>query len=179
MRIVGINGIRCNNCPVLPRMRHSFQREFTPTEFIVEEDTGCALWQISRMREFAQELREKYDDGADLLLVGYSMGGIQACKIATELRHSRCIGIVTIFSPHTMFGGIFPRIIGASRNTQVPIISFHGAYDPFVRWGTRHPNAAAHIILSTDHYRDLLNNPECGDIVARESKRVFFPEAQG
>ena len=174
MRIIGINGIRCYDCPVLRRLRPAFEREFAPDEYVIEEDTGCGVWQLSRMRRFAQEIQEKHDDGSLLLLIGYSMGGIQACSIATGLTRSKVAGIVTIFAPHTMFAGVFPRIIGPGRLPQAPIISFHGARDPYVRWGTQHPASSAHIILDSDHYRDLLQKPNLADTIARESKKFLY-----
>jgi hypothetical protein len=154
----------------------SYKRVFPQAGFVRLAEGGA--WPFihnDRIRDFAEWAVRLYDDGEPKLLVGHSGGGIVACVIAACFFRSEILGIVTIHSPHTYPGisSVLPYTYGMPR---APILSFGGQYDWKVpHWFTKHPLSVEHILLPTDHWRMVVQQPMYADRIARETKRVLFP----
>lgn len=166
MRIIGIVGIEWD--PSIGAMwQHigcAFKAHYPESEMYVEE-TLYSLWNIQKMKELVDHIVQKHDTGEDVLLVGHSMGGVLACAAASRFKKSVVRGVVTIFSPHGVCLGIFPRLLG-TEELKVPVVSFGAWYDHLVPWGTEHPQSCSHTRLWTDHYQELYQNKELARQIA-------------
>jgi len=78
----------------------AFGNQFPDAEFIVEHSFYLP-WQISRIKKYANEIVKKYDTGEDVMLVGYSLGGVIVCAIAPRFKKSQVQCVVTINTPQT------------------------------------------------------------------------------
>jgi pimeloyl-ACP methyl ester carboxylesterase len=174
MRVIGISGMRSFRNPVWMTICASLRETFPGVSIRVEEDAWCEPWEIRRMRRFIDRLVDTYDDGKPTLLIGHSLGGVYSCAIANRFRQTKVHGIVSIFAPHGMFGGFFPRVLSAHQKLNVPIITVHGERDKWVRWGTKHPQSAVHLSLDADHYLDLANTKRLADTIVRTTSRHIF-----
>lgn len=179
MRIIGINGVWCNDNPIWNTLRPAFLEQLPGSEFVVEEEKDCWPYEIDRLLQFGRNIVKRHDTGEDMLLVGHSMGGVTACAIADQFQHSRICGIVTIYSPHSTYLGVFTLLLQASQMLRVPIVTFGAWKDELLwfGWGTSHPQSKAHTLLKSDHYLDLVQKPAIAATIARESKRLLFSSA--
>ena len=173
MRILGINGVWCHTNPIWNTLVPAFKEKFPDAQFVIEEDSGCWPTEVRRMRKFVDHLYDKYDDGVDALLVGHSMGGIYASALANRFQRSTVRGVVTIFSPHSFLGGVFPLVLGVTP-LKAPIVSFRATRDMLVWWGTKHRQSIAHTDLSCDHFVQLSRSKELAEKIADDTKKALF-----
>lgn len=179
MLIIGINGVWCNQNPIWNTLRPAFLKQLPDSAFVVEEEKDCWPYEIGRLQQFGRDIVERHDTGEDMLLVGHSMGGVTACAIADQFQRSRIRGIVTIYSPHGAYLGIFSLLLQATQILRVPIVTF-GAWKDELLWlglGTSHPQSKGHTVLKSNHYLDLVQNPAIAETIARESTRLLFSSA--
>ncbi|GEM_PF-4903571 len=158
MRIVGITGVLTTSphSAMWMHLQQSFARHFPRSSFFVEH-LFYLPWEIYKMRSFANYIVDKYDDGEDeLLLLGYSMGGVLARNVAGSLRKTRVNTIVTIFSPHMLWGSWFSTMLGAPQYDSVPLLSFQARNDCVVWWGSRPRHSSSHYVIDSSHYLSLL-----------------------
>ncbi len=172
MKIIGIVGILDfprSEDRVWRRLRTAFSREFLGADFIIER---CLYlpWQGARMRCFAKSILEKYDTGEEIMLVGYSLGGLIACTIAPRFKKSLVCAVVTIGAPHKL--NFFYRLL---ENTpyalSIPVHTFAGILDPIVPWFvTQYPNDI-HTNLFADHLISFVLSDQPARKVAQVVKR--------
>lgn len=178
MRIIGISGLWSGHWdyknPIWPNFAIAFGKEFPGSEFCVEEEPYCQLWQIQRLRDFIDRLALQYDDKKETILVGHSMGGVVACGVASKMHHSR-VSIVSVFSPHDCSDRYFQRALDVPEHLDVPIISFHGCQDGWVPEGTKHPQSVKHTELNSDHLWSLVDHPEHAAEIAAVARKHFSP----
>lgn len=179
MRMVCISGawVRGGQLPFWPNVQSEFHGWIPEiSEMVVEALEFCHPWDYERLREFRDYLVKKYDDGKPTIFVGHSMGGVLACAVAKRLRRTRVLGIVTLFSPHRMFGGAFLRALDAQGNLGgMPIISFGAVGDLLVPfWATRHPHARRHIRVMALHRRSLEKRRRLVQKIARIVHEEIF-----
>jgi pimeloyl-ACP methyl ester carboxylesterase len=159
-----------------PNFEAAFKKYFPRASFVVEEK-WFSPWRGEDMREFADSLRRKHDDGDEALLIGHSMGGVIACAIAPRFKKSRIRGVITICSPHQLFGGIFPRMLGVEKRIPAPVISFGGVFDYLGPWGAQYGQARAHEALLADHYFALLYSQKPAERIAEAAHTTLFAQA--
>ena len=176
MRILCISGVWCLQHPgsMWSNIGTAFTDQFPDAELVIAEEHNLHPWEFERMRRFCDHLVHAYDDGMETLLVGHSMGGIIACAIAKRFKKTRIHGIVTIFSPHTFLGGVFPMVLSVTDDLRIPIISFGAVGDILVWWGTRHPESRMHQMLWSTHLSSLINNSRIARIIAVTTKCKLF-----
>ncbi len=155
MRIIGIVGIWSTETLYKPTWKHleaAFRKRFPVSTFCVEYQ-WFSPWEGERMRNFAKRIVEKHDtDGEEIMLVGMSMGGVIAAAIAPMFKKAKVCKVVTIWSPHTFWGGVFSRMLGSDlKDVGAPVLSCAARYDWCVIWGAQHPAAKKHIVVATDH----------------------------
>ncbi len=154
-----------------------------PEAHIYYEQAQYQLWDIGKIRALGEQIVAEHDCGEEVLLLGHSMGGIIACGIASKFKRSRVRGIVTVFSPHTAghwFGLPVPwldfsrLIFGHTTHLSVPVISFGGLFDPLVPFVfSRHPQAARHANLPSDHRFMLGWNSEIARRIGEETGDIY------
>ena len=166
----------CDRNPVWNNLEAAFRRRFHVSEFVIEEEVNCHPWQVARLRRFADRILERYDDGEETLLIGHSMGGVTACAIANRFRKSRVRGVVSIFAPHRLLGGLFARSLQVPREMRVPVITFEAQRDRLVWWGAKHPQSVVHTVLATNHLDDLVNDHRHAEKIAEEARKALCPE---
>jgi pimeloyl-ACP methyl ester carboxylesterase len=171
--ILGINGVLCYDNPVWNTLMPAFLRYFPSAQCVVEEDTGLQLWQLRRMQRFMEMLCKKYDrPETKLILVGHSMGGLFASAIASRLQEAELAGVTTVCSPNSSVW-MYPLYLGAARRFDAPAVSFGGARDRYVLYGTRHPRAVYHQTIDCDHYESLSRNRQVAEWIASVSAKHF------
>lgn len=171
MRIIAIVGIWNFPREYQPLWQHfetAFTEEFPGSHFFLEQE-WFSFWEKSRIRHFSDRIVEKYDDGGkEILLLGYSMGGVIAAAIAPRFRNTPVRKVVTVWSPHTFLGGLFSRMCGSTLGAlPAPILSCQSRFDWFVPWGSKYPNATRHIIVPCDHLFSLLWSKKPANLIAR------------
>lgn len=176
MRLLAINGVWCFQNPVWNTLIPALRSVLPITEVAVVEDTGAHPWQITRLRRFRDRIVEKYDDGEVTLIVGHSMGGVTGCAVAGSFRRTCVVGIVSIFAPHTTWGGAFPHLLDGAGKLPAPIVTFRGRYDELVWWGTKHPESARHTTLRANHFSDLVDFKHNAETIADITEKTLFPK---
>ena len=121
------------------------------------------------MRKFADSIVAKYDTGEELVLVGWSMGGVIACAIAGRFRKSRVQALATIFSPHRYPFTLFPRMLDSGKDwiRSIPVVSFAGTFDVVVPWGAKYPTALMHTKILSDHVLGLIFSHKPAKIITQ------------
>lgn len=177
MHIIAISGIWCpeQTIAIWEPMLRAFKKNFPFARMSVEQEGGIWPWDIARMNDFCDRIVARHDEGGKTLLLGHSMGGVFATAIANRFRRTPVFGVVTIFSPHLFFGGLYPWLLGETERVRAPIVSFGASDDELVWWGTRHPQSISHTTLLSTHYVSLLTSPELVDEIATTTKKVLFP----
>lgn len=171
--VLGINGVLCYDNPIWNTLKPAFLRHFPTAQCTVEEDTGLELWQLRRMQRFMSMVLEKYDrPQTELVLIGHSMGGLFASAIASRLQRAELVGVTTICSPNSNVW-LYPLYLGATRRFDAPVVSFGGARDRYVLYGTRHPRAIYHQAIDCDHYESLSCNRQMAEWIASVSAKHF------
>ena len=168
MKIVGIVGIidlglRGNR--LWCNMRDALAREFPNTEFALERRFYLP-WQAQKMRAFADSIVAKHDTGEELILLGYSLGGIIACAIAPRFVRSNVRLIATVGTPHQL--AFLRRMLaptGAPYAT--PDITFSGVLDPVVLWFLTDVPGSKRVSLLSDHLLCFLLSSRPAAAVAR------------
>lgn len=181
MKIIGIVGILDfpqSEDRVWKNLRLAFAEQFPSADFCVEHALYLP-WQTKKISSFADSILEKHDSGGDVLLLGYSTGGIIACEIAREFEKSRVRAVVTICAPHKIprFNTIRPP---RSATLQMPVLTFAGLFDPFVFFGlSTHPDGV-HTNLMTDHLFWFFLSKRPAMAVAQRTRRFLtaFTPAQ-
>jgi pimeloyl-ACP methyl ester carboxylesterase len=172
--------------------------EIMPDATFVIEHALYFPWQKDIIATFANDIVEKHDTGEDLILLGYSLGGIIACACAPRFTKSNIRVIATIGAPHRI--GMFYRWLNAEATPlPMPVLSFTGILDPVVlSMLTRYP-ASIPIPIISDHLilfflstypakivakaishqlgQDLLQN-ETNTVSVSEQPEVHVPTAQ-
>lgn len=174
MRIIGISGAWSINNPIWSLLGPAFIQQFKG-QFVVEEEHNCHPWHIARLSHFAKKIVRGYDDGAQTLLVGHSMGGLVACSIANKFKKSHVCGVVTICTPHQFPNRLFAHMFGAGTKVNAPIVSFGAKNDEVVWWGAAHPQARRHITINSDHFFALADDHQLAHSIAQQSKNILFP----
>lgn len=177
MRIICVSGVWSYGNPIWDTIVPALAEELPVESHVHEEDTGLHPWEIARMRRFVQVTAARYDDGVETLLVGHSMGGIMACAMAEHFAKTHVLGIVSIFSPHQLFGGMFAQAHGLRPRPVAPLVSFAAQRDELVWWGAEHPHARLHVTLPSNHFTELVGNYDLAKRIATTVRRALFPEA--
>lgn len=156
MRIVVIVGVVDSgilNRELWRRLDEVFEVEFPGVPVIVER-SWYLPWDFQKMRKYGDRIVEKYDTGEDVILMGYSMGGVVASSIAARFTKSNVRMLATVFSPHQFLWGWFSSALGSNQNgfENFPVVSFTAKYDWIVWWGSAYPAAIKHFPLECDHY---------------------------
>ncbi len=152
MRIISIVGILDSphdECGFWQKFRSAFEDQFPYAKCTVEH-AFYLPWQRKKIQAFAHSILDKYDAHEDVMLVGYSLGGIIACAIASQFKKSRIRCVVTVCSPHGMT--FYYRWLHAELTPlSMPVFTFSGSLD-FVVPGffARYPNSI-HTSLPSDH----------------------------
>ena len=179
MRCIGFNGILCENNSVWTPLESALRRRIAISEFVVEEELNCKLWQVRRFRRYIRNVVQKHDTGGKALLIGHSLGGVAACAAVRLFKCTEIVGIVSICAPHTLYGGVCQIVFGGYRRLSVPILTFEGLRDQHVSVGARHPQSLRHTELDSDHYYELCRKPQhaakIADVTA-EMHRLLPPE---
>jgi surfactin synthase thioesterase subunit len=138
--------------------------------------------EVEKVKDFAISIVQKHDrEDEQILLVGHSMGGVIACGIAPLFKKSKVVGIVTIFTPHTM-GAFLPRwnfyerYFPHAQSDTIPVVSFGGLLDPTV-WFlfTRHSNAVFHRLVLSDHHVVLGRSTALSRLIAKSVRSHISP----
>jgi len=171
MRIVGISGIHSCKNPVWDQFRIAFSEALPEWELCVEEEEYCGIFELRRFSDLGRRLIEKYHDGIPTLFVGHSMGGLVACKVASELhkKGTPIVGIVTVFTPHGYPG--LPTFLDVPDDPGVPVVSFQAIIDIMVWFGARHPRAISHTIVASFHQQVLCETPRIARQIVATSLR--------
>lgn len=182
MRILCITGAWCwrHPQPIWKNLMEALREAFP------EADRNIALgeisflhpWQFSRMNAFCNRMVRKHDIGGDILIVGHSMGGVMGYEIAKRFKHTRVVGVATIFSPHTFLGGMFPKKLGThvcETGKDIPVVSFQARIDQIVWWGAEHPDAIYHEYVLSDHRFALQYVPSIARKIAQSIRFSFYP----
>ncbi|MDP2648676.1 MAG: alpha/beta fold hydrolase [bacterium] len=176
MKIVGIVGVLYlpkSEGRVWRNLRCAYEEEFPGCEFVVEKMLYLP-WQKTKMRAFAQRILERHDHGQEIILLGYSLGGVIACAIAERFAKSRVRAVVTIVAPHRV--GLFYRALGTKRHLlRMPVFTFTGLFDVFVpRFLTMYPGNI-HADLRSDHLLFFILSQEPARAVARGTRAGLAP----
>ncbi len=157
-------------------------KERYPGATFVYKHAWYQPWDIEKIQSLGERAVLDEDTGEDVVLLGHSMGGVNACGIAGQFKRSRVRGIVTIFSPHTMGGWLLPFLNFARMvypnvpAPRAPIISFGGWFDPLVWFFfTRHPNAVHHVNVISDHHYMLGLNKGVASSIAETVGDIICP----
>lgn len=169
MRIVAISGIL--DYPDRYAMWNHWKRAFTrvyPNATFVAEHQFYHFYNVRFMRAFAAEIVGRHDTGESLLLVGHSMGGLIALRVAAQCKKSLVCGVVTVFTPHRLYGGLFRLANRAPRlRKDIPVVSIEASGDTTVWHGARYHKQYPHEIIHSNHWRDLVRYPDYADEIAR------------
>ncbi len=178
MYIIGVSGAWTERCPVWGPIFAACLRVYPDAKVVLAEIPYCQPWEIARMHALIDDIVAKFGRREECLLMGHSLGGILACASALRFS-SRIVGIVTICSPHTYFGQVYPLItlLGADKWAQTPILSYGARRDEVLWWGmgTRHPHALRHVVLDTNHLSDFVDDPAHANRIVHDTKRLFAP----
>lgn len=107
-------------------------------------------WQITKMHTFARRIASKYDDGTPTILLGYSLGGLIALRVASDFQHTPVIAVATISTPHSLawlwsFKNNLPK--------GVTFISFVALLDLIVPFFLSYVPYHSHLLVSTHRHR--------------------------
>ncbi len=166
MRIIGICGIldsaqlknpKKGMTPMWKNLRTASRYAFPGSTF---STTRCWYWHLGlwKAKKYCDRILRMYDTGEDVILVGHSVGGLLACRLAGRFKKSRVVGVVTINTPFHFHYALFPYLFGGRKKLHVPVVSFGGTRDWLVPWGTKHPQAIVHTMFDADHQEDLKVN---------------------
>lgn len=171
MRIVGISGIHSCNNPIWTQFRVAFSELLPESELFVEEEEYCGIFNLNRFNDLRRRLIAKYNDRIPTLFVGHSMGGLVACKVASELHKigTPISGVVTIFTPHGYPG--LPGLLEVPEDPGVPVVSFQATIDILVWFGTRHPYAISHTVVDSYHQHVICETPHVARQIVKASLR--------
>lgn len=171
MRIIGISGINSHNNPIWDQFRIAFREVLPSSEFVVEEEKYCSLFEVHRFNDLSRRLITTYNDGVETFFVGHSMGGLVACKVAAELHQkgTPIPGVITIFTPHGYPG--LSRVLEVPENPGVPIVSFQALVDVLVWFGSRHPHAVSHTVVGSFHQSVICNSPHVARKIVQTALR--------
>ena len=172
MKIIGIAGIlefpKKSDGRLWKKLRNAFNKHIPNAEFVFE-GVFYFPWEKTKICNFSESVINKHDTGEDIILVGYSFGGIIATAIAERFKISHVRMVVTIVTPHKI--KIFSRMLGYSKEAPVPIISFGGIFDLVVPCSiTKHPRSKQHIRLLSDHLILFLFSCRPAERIARVTK---------
>lgn len=151
-------------------------REIPNSTFVIKELEYLRLKQRARVLELIDHIVESCDDGEDTTLIGKSVGGKIAEVIANRFVRSRVRAIITIFTPHRLpMRFLVPK---THENHDIPILTFGGSWRDYVVPPilTRHRRSIAHKRLNSNHWRDIVANPEIAREIAVEIRRFLFPQ---
>lgn len=181
MRIVAIVGIwnfRTAYGRLWKNFELAFAKEFPQAQFSVEY-LWYSPWQRQKIRNFADSIVRKYDDGGEeVMLLGYSMGGVIATAIAPKFAKTKVRALISVFGPHTFLFGLFSWMLRSRPEVCLtPVLSFRAKFDCMVWWGSFYPRAVKHITVYSDHLFWLLFSKRPTQIVARATKKFLFPRA--
>jgi len=115
-------------------------------------------WQKKKIVALADLIVEKYDTGEDIVLVGFSLGGLIACAVMPRFKKSKVRMVVTIAAPHRL--SFFYRWLKFKpHQLPVPVVTFVGIFDLVSLWFlTRFPGNIR-INLPSDHFILFLFSP--------------------
>lgn len=176
MLIIGLSGSWDSHFPQMylwNTLRDEFKKKIPHARFEVER-LWYSPWEGEKLRDWEQSLVKKYKrTREEIILVGYSMGGIVAAAMAPKLKNVRAV--VTIFSPHTFLGGMFPWLLDSNANhlDDIPVISFGGWFDLLVLFGSKHPKAVKHVDVPSDHIVGLLVSRHFAVTITQETVELL------
>jgi len=170
MRVIGICGIWDNFLydRVWQHFAEAFGKQFPGSSFATER-LWFWPWQKNKMLDFANRIIAKYDDGEEIMLLGWSMGGVIATSIAPKFTKSYVRAVVTVFSPHRFLFGLFSKMLGSipERLGKIPVVSFSAIpIDELVWYGARYPGAIKHVNILSDHGLALIFSPKPAATIA-------------
>lgn len=157
MKIVGIVGIldfSKGNDRLWGNFREAFLAHYPEAEFVVEH---CLYlpWHKKRIQNFGDSILRKHDTEEEVMLFGYSLGGVIACAIAQKFKKARMRAVVTFGSPHR-FRFFYRGLASPLSPLPIPVFTFAGAYDLAVlRFFSVYPGSI-HTNLQTDHLLGLI-----------------------
>ena len=173
MKIIGIVGILDlpgSEDRLWKHLRIAFEEQFPNAEFVVEH-AFYLPWQGEKMRIFADSILKKYDVGDDIILIGYSLGGIIACTIAPEFSKSRVQKVVTIGTPHKL--NFFYRMLNADPvKLPMPVFTFAGILDPFVPWFLTQYQGNTHTNVFSDHLLGFILSAHPASVIAQKVAKL-------
>lgn len=143
-----------------------------PDAVFATEECFYSPWQKTKMLAFAETILKKHDvEGGEVILLGYSMGGVIATAIAPRFKHAK-VRVITLMAPHTFLWGLFSKMLGSSLSSDggIDIVSFQGWLDWAVVWGAKHPYARKHRKIFCDHLFGLLFSNRPAEKIADASK---------
>lgn len=151
--IVGILDFPGSDDRLWRHFRQAFQREFPSSTFTVEHTTYLP-WQRQRIRDFAKRIMKQHDTGEELILLGYSLGGVIADEVAQQLRHTKVRLVITVCAPHRLRHWWFSGV-----NMRIPILNFSAVFDVFVPGILAQHVHAPTVYLVADHLFGFLLSP--------------------
>ena len=151
-------------------LKAAFGKKIPGVSFEVEH-LWYSLWEWRKMRNFADHLVEKYDTGEELLIVGYSLGGVIAAAMVPRFKRSKVRCVVTVFAPHRYLFGLFSWMLNSrpSEMGSTAVLSFGAHLDFMVPCGSRYPRAVKHVALWSDHLLWLLFSKKPAACIAEET----------
>ena len=172
MRLLGVNGIRCFDNPVVPNVGDEIARIAPIVEFRNTEISGMNFYEVGRFRRYRDELVGRYDDGVPTVVLGHSLGGVIGCAVAKRFKQSKVVGIITINSPHAYCG--YSTLLDARGELPAPIVTFGCVRDRVVLWGAKHAASVRHTVLDVDHFREIAENRAHARYIAETACRSLF-----
>ena len=172
--IVGIWNFRRLYNKIWRNLETAFKEKFPDASFEVEH-LWYSPWEWQKMRDFANRLVEEYDTGEELLIVGYSLGGVIATAMAPRFKRSKVRCVVSIFAPHRYLFGLFSRMLDSqpSKIAAAPVISFGARLDVMVPWGSRYSETAPHVWIWSNHLLRLLFSKKPATQIAEETAALL------
>ena len=171
MKIIGIVGILDfpgSQDRLWKHVREAFREKFPDAEFVAEHELYLP-WQRAKIKAFEERILERHDCGEDLILFGYSLGGVIALSLAERFAKSRVILIATLGAPLRL---------ARARVPQIPVITFSGVLDPVVPWFLTALPGSMHVNLISDHLFWLIVSKKPARLIAENIHRALTQTTQ-
>ena len=155
--IPGIFGFSWLTKTIAGRLKKAFADRL-PGALFATESLFYSPWERKKILAFGEAILTKHDEeGHEVILLGYSMGGVIATAIAPRFEKAD-VRVVTIMSPHKFLWGLFSWMLGAKMMVDdgLSIITVQGMLDLVVSCGAKHPRTKSHHKIWWDYFLGLL-----------------------